>query len=199
MKVLVPISCILSWHKYDILYRYIYPPSKDMSLTISSVHLMSLLIRYAHIPFYFRFSFTFSTLLIHHYAPPLWHTLTIIALASSDQSHLFDGHMIYNSHIFTSILGISNMPPPAVWPIMSSRTMQSGTFYNFTLCSLSCFSFVFNLPVFTFCQETSSEKSHTIAYTSFPQNWDLALTPHTISHLFHTILHHIALPRSHHL
>ena len=32
---------------------------------------MSLLIRYAHIPFYFRFSFTFSTSSIHHYAPPL--------------------------------------------------------------------------------------------------------------------------------
>ena len=33
--------------------------------------LMSLLIRYAHIPFYFRFSFTFPTLPIHPYAPPL--------------------------------------------------------------------------------------------------------------------------------
>ena len=32
---------------------------------------MSLLIRYAHIPFYFRFSFTFPTLPIHPYAPPL--------------------------------------------------------------------------------------------------------------------------------
>ena len=33
--------------------------------------LMSLLIRYAHIPFYFRFSFTFPTSPIHPYAPPL--------------------------------------------------------------------------------------------------------------------------------
>ena len=33
--------------------------------------LMSLLIRYAHIPFYFRFSFTFPTLPIHPYTPPL--------------------------------------------------------------------------------------------------------------------------------
>ena len=33
--------------------------------------LMSLLIRYAHIPLYFRFSFTFPTSPIHHYAPPL--------------------------------------------------------------------------------------------------------------------------------
>ena len=33
--------------------------------------LMSLLIRYTHIPFYFRFSFAFSTSLILPYAPPL--------------------------------------------------------------------------------------------------------------------------------
>ena len=161
--------------------------------------LMSLLIRYAHIPLYFCFSFTFSTLLIHRYAPPLWHAHTIIALASSDRSCLFDEHMIYNSHVFTSILSISNMPPPAVRPIMSSCTMQSGTFYNFTLCSHSCLPFVFNLPVFYLSLRTSSEKSHTIAYTSFPQNLDLTLTPRTILHLSHTISHHITLPQSHHL
>ena len=34
---------------------------------------------------------------------------------------------------FTSILSISNMHPPMVWPIMSPCTMQSGTFYNFAL------------------------------------------------------------------
>ena len=52
--------------------------------------LMSLLIRYAHIPFYFCFSFAFSTSPIHHYAPLLQcncaHTRTTIALAPSDQS-----------------------------------------------------------------------------------------------------------------
>ena len=32
---------------------------------------------------------------------------------------------------------------------------------------------------------------------NLPQNWDLALTPHTVSHLFHTISHRIALPQSH--
>ena len=34
--------------------------------------LMSFLIRYAHIPFYFRFSITSSALSIHLYAPPHW-------------------------------------------------------------------------------------------------------------------------------
>ena len=111
---------------------------------------MSLLIRYAHIPFYFHFSFTFSTSPIHHYAPPLWCDRTTIALASSDWSRLFDGHMTYDSHVFTSILSVSNVPPPAVWPITSSRTPRSGTLYNFALCSLSCFPFIFNLPVFAF-------------------------------------------------
>ena len=77
-------------------------------------------------------------------------TRMTIALASLDRSRLFDGHMIYDSHVFTSILSISNVPPPVVQPIMSSHTVRSGTFYNFTLCSLSCFPFIFNLPVFTF-------------------------------------------------
>ena len=40
--------------------------------------------------------------------------LHAITLTSSDQSCLFDGHMTYDSHVFTSILSISNMPPPAV-------------------------------------------------------------------------------------
>ena len=67
---------------------------------------MSLLIRYAHIPFHFCFFFTFSTLSIHHYAPPLrsdrTHTCACmtITLASSNRSHLFDGHMTYDSHVF---------------------------------------------------------------------------------------------------
>ena len=82
---------------------------------------MSLLIRYAHIPFYFRFSFTFPTLPIHPYAPPLrrdrTRARTTIALALLDRSRLFDGHMTYDSHVFTSILSVSNVPPPAVRPI----------------------------------------------------------------------------------
>ena len=92
--------------------------------------LMSLLIRYAHIPFYFHFSFTSSALLIHHYALRL-HTITL-ALTSLGRSCLFDGHMIYDSHVFTSILSISNVRPPAVQPITSPPTMWSGTYYIFT-------------------------------------------------------------------
>ena len=100
---------------------------------------MSLLIRYTHIPFYFHFSFTFPTSPIHHYTPPLQCDRTTSALALSDRSCLFDGHMTYNSHVFTSILSVSNVPPPAVWPIMSSRTVWSGTFYSFAICSHSCY------------------------------------------------------------
>ena len=74
--------------------------------------------------------------------------------------------MIYDSHVFTSILSISNMPPPTVQPITSSHTVQSGTFYNFALCSLSCFSFVFDLPVFTFC---STEEPHNCLYQFPPE------------------------------
>ena len=83
---------------------------------------------------------------------------TTIALALLDRSHLFDGHMTYNSHVFTSILSISNVPPPAVRPITRSRTAWSGTFYSFAICSHSCLPFIFNLAVFTFHQGTSSPK-----------------------------------------
>ena len=153
--------------------------------------LMSLLIRYAHIPFYFRFSFTFPTSPIHHYAPLLRHdhARTTIALALSDRSRLFDGHMTYDSHVFTSILSVSNMPPPAVRPITSSRTTRSGTFYSFAICSHSCLPFIFNLPVFTFRGKNITEAPTNCLYESPPE-----LRFHTYaSHLFCTILHNFAL------
>ena len=52
----------------DIKSAYLNVMLKE---TIYMKALMSLLIRYAQIPFYFHFSFTFSTLPIHHYPPPL--------------------------------------------------------------------------------------------------------------------------------
>ena len=131
---------------------------------------MSLLIRYTHIPFYFHFSFAFPTSSIHPYPPSLRHDHTTITLAPSDQSHLFDGHMTYDSHVFTSILSVSNVPPPAVRPITRSRTARSGTFYSFAICSHSCLPFVFNLPVFTFLQTTLLPKPQPIAYMSLSQN-----------------------------
>ena len=74
-----------------------------------SMPLMSLLIRYAHIPFYFRFSFTFSTSLIHHYAPLLQRDRMWSRLCSHvNHTRLFDGHMPYDSHVFL----VSPMCPP---------------------------------------------------------------------------------------
>ena len=88
---------------------------------------MSLLIRYTHIPFYFRFSITSSTSLIHHYAPPYQHNCTQF------HSHL----LIWSTHVlwftcFISILSIPNVCPPVVWPITNPHTTWSGTFYSFT-------------------------------------------------------------------
>ena len=55
--------------------RLIFPHFTIMVLTITAIIIcfpvMSLLIRYTHIPFYFRFSFAFPTSSIYHYAPPL--------------------------------------------------------------------------------------------------------------------------------
>ena len=100
---------------------------------------MSILIRYAHIPFYFDFSFTSSTSSIHHHAPLHRHDRTWL------HSHLHDNHtcsirpisLIWWTHVlrftcYISILSIPNVHPPAVQPIMNPCTTWSGTFYNFT-------------------------------------------------------------------
>ena len=127
------------------------------------------------------FIFTFPSLSLHHQSTPTHlrsdttacdhaHAPTTITLTLSDRSCLFDGHMTYDSHVFTSILSVSNVPPPAVRPITRSRTAQSGTFYSFAICSHSCLPFVFNLPVFTFSQGTLSPKPQPIVYMSLPQN-----------------------------
>ena len=141
---------------------------------------MSLLIRYAHIPFYFCFSFAFSTSPIHHYAPLL-------------RSRLFDGHMTYDSHVFTSILSVSNVPPPAVQPIMNSCTTRSGTFYNFALCSHSCLPFVFNLPVFTFQKNIITEAPINCLYESPPELRFSTYALHCLTFISHYFaLHHTA-------
>ena len=150
--------------------------------------------------------FAFPSLSLHHQSTTTHlhsdvtardhaHARTTIALASSDRSHLFDGHMTYDSHVFTPILSVSNVPPPAVQPIMSSHTVRSGTFYNFTLYLLSCFPFIFNLPVFTFRERTIIAEALTnCLYESPPE---LRFRTYA-SCLFRTISHRIALPRSHH-
>ena len=121
------------------------------------------------------------------------HARTTIALALSDRSRLFDGHMTYDSHVFTSILSVSNVPPPAVRPITRSRTARSGTFYSFAICSHSCLPFVFNLPVFTFHHRRSFTEAPTnCLYESPPK-----LRFHTYaSRSFRTISHYFASHRT---
>ena len=76
---------------------------------------MSLLIRYAHIPSIF----TFPSLSLHCRSTPTHlrsdatacdRARTTITFTLSDRSCLFDGHMTYDSHVFTSILSVSNVP-----------------------------------------------------------------------------------------
>ena len=115
-----------------------------------------------------------------------------IALTLSDQSCLFDGHMTYDSHVFTSILSISNVPPPVIRPITSSHTAQSGTFSNFALCSLSCFPFIFNLAVFTLRSEHHQRRATHLPIPVSPrieiQHLRLTLS-HTYFALFCITLH----------
>ena len=121
------------------------------------------------------------------------HAHTTIALASLDRSHLFDGHMTYDSHVFTSILSVSNMPPPAVRPITSSRTAWSGTFYSFTICSHSCLPFIFNLSVFTFHKKNIIAEAPTNCLYESPPELRFCIYA---SHLFCAILHYFASHRT---
>ena len=121
------------------------------------------------------------------------HAHMTIALALSDRSRLFDGHMTYDSHVFTSILSVSNVPPPAVRPITRSRTARSGTFYSFAICLYSCLPFVFNLPVFTFHQKNINTEALTICLYESPP--ELRFHTYTL-HLFCTILHYFASHRT---
>ena len=180
--------------------QWIYIKEQYINLHLASA-VMSLLNRYAHIPVYFHFSFTSYTSLIHHYAPHTdvtacdrTHTHMTIALASSDWSRLFDGHMISDSHVLLLFLVFPMCTLPqsdqswALAPCSQALTIAS---LQMSLMLSLLLQFIFNLPVFTF---HSTEEPQPIAYTSFPQNSELALTPCIAPHLPWTISHCIALP-----
>ena len=75
--------------------------------------LMSLLIRYAHIPFYFHFPFAFPTSLIHHYAPLLQHdracTWQLHSLHWTDLTYLMDTWLTI--HMYLLLFLVSPMCP----------------------------------------------------------------------------------------
>ena len=124
------------------------------------------------------------------------HTRTTIALASSDWSRLFDGHMTYDSHVFTSILSVSNVP--LLWSDQSRVLAPRGQalFYNFTLCSHSCSPFIFNLQHHHWSpNQLPIRVSPELRFSTYASHC-LALILHYFA-LFCTILHHIALPWSH--
>ena len=126
---------------------YSLPSSWLLEWFMGAGMLMSILIRYSCIPFYFCFSIASSTLLIHHYAPQphlfsLFHYFLYIVnpplctLTTHDctQTH-FIGliSLIWWTHVsrftcFISILSIPDVCPPMVQPITNPRTMWSGTY-----------------------------------------------------------------------
>ena len=161
---------------------------------------MSILIRYTQIPFYFRFSITSSASLIHLYAPPHWRDCTRTCFVGPIWLILWTHDLQFTC--FTSILSIPNMCPPMVQPIMSPCTTWSGTFYSFASDEPYARFLVYHSYLaclyFTFHSEHHQRREpQPIAYMSFPQKRDLALTPHLTLHLFHIISHCIALPHNH--
>ena len=123
---------------------------------------------------------------------PLHHQSTSMHPCTDATTH----SLIWWTHVlwftcFISILSIPNMRPPMVWPIMSPGTPWSGTFYSFTLDEpyapflvdhsyLTCLYLPFD--------------THNFNHMSFPQNSNLAVTPHITLCSPHTISHCITLP-----
>ena len=84
---------------------------------------------------------------------------------------------------------------PAVQLIMSPHTAWSGTYYSFTLdepyvCFLICHLYLTYLYL-PFTPEIEEPDNHPY---KFPQDSEVALTPHITPHSPRTPLHHIALP-----
>ena len=149
---------------------------------------MSLLIRYAHIPFYFCFSFTFSTSSIHHYAPLLWGDcmqLRSDSLHWADLTYLMDTWFMIHMYLLLFLVSPTCL---LLWSDQSwafalhSQVLRLG----WALCSLSCFSFVFNLPVFTFRYREAPKTNHPF---EFPP--EFRVSTYALSHTTLTS-HHFA-------
>ena len=151
---------------------------------------------------YFHFSITFSTLLIHYYAPR-WHNLPheppwlltcdVLAFTSLDQPRLFNGHMMYNSHVYSSPFSYL-MHPPMAQPIMNHCTAQSGTYYSFTSDEPCAHFLVYHLyltcPYLPFAPENCIYKVPPVCRFSAFTSPHICLTP------FHITSHCLAVPLS---
>ena len=107
-----------------------------------------------------------------------------------DQSCLFDGHMIYDSHVLLLFLVSPTCLLP--WSNQSQALTPRGQVLClvWALCSLSCFSFIFNLPF----------KREQFTHTSFPQNSDLSTyASHCTMLISHYLTSHRTALQSHHL
>ena len=62
--------------------------------------------------------------------PPQSPACDVLTFASLDQPHLFDGHMMYDSHVYSSPFSYF-MCPTVAQPIMNHCTAGSGTYYSF--------------------------------------------------------------------
>ena len=104
---------------------------------------------------------------------------------------------------FTSILSIPNVHPPAVWPITSPRTMQSGTFYSFASDEAYAHFLVYHSYLtclyFTFHSDHHHRSANQLPIWVSPRIEILHLrltSPHTYLAPFHTASHCLIIPLS---
>ena len=94
----------------------------------------------------------------------------MIALTLLDQSCLFDGHMTYDSHVFTSILSVSNVP--LLWSDQSRGLTPCGQALSIALpyAHILVYHLYLTCLYLPFTERTSLLKPQPIAYMSLPQN-----------------------------
>ena len=158
--------------------------------------IMSLLIRYAHMPFYFRF----PSLSLHRQST----TMHLCSDATTRQSHLLhwtDLTYLIDIWLMIHMYLLLFLVSPTCPLLRSDQSRvlaphgQALSIASPYACILVYHSYLTCLYL-PFTKRRSLPKPQPIAYMSLPQNWDFALTLHTILHLFCTILHYFASHRT---
>ena len=149
---------------------------------------MGLPIRYAHIPFYFCFSFTSSTSLIHHYTLQP-HVITLTLARHSHSLHLTNLTYLMDTcftiHMFLLLFLVSPTCALLQSHTPCGQALSIALLWMSLMLSLLLL-FIFNLPVFTF------------RYTQAPTNCLYEFPPELrfstyVSHCLALILHCFAL------
>ena len=152
---------------------------------------MSLLVRYAHIPFYFHLSFTFPTSPIHHYTPPLQHNCTRShSLHWTNLTYLMDTWLMIHMYF---LLFLVSLTCPLLWSNQSWTLTPHSQALSITspYAHILVYHLYLTCLYLPFAQNIIREEPHTCLY-QFPP--ELRFSTYAL-HRLTLILHYFA---SHH-